>query len=168
MSKHVSIPKLYVFLIIGVLTTLVCLLVVFKHTDIANYTHTTFTRSKVSDSDTEADLYTIEKAVLSYPANNSGNALPATLNQVNISGLHGKVADYRYSPIQQSTGGGPTISYKICAVFATKSSKLDSASYQSYFQYSSPEGYTYHEAGTQCFSNEYYKDESHIKLVGTR
>ncbi len=128
------------------------------------------TASSFSDNDVVDDLYTLEKALIVYSQESTGGVgmkLPSKLTDLKVQGLKGKLADYAYNYIQQATDGGPTISYKICATFHSRSPKLDDPNYQPYYSYEGPEAYTYHDKGNQCFENAYYKSSSNIKLTSS-
>ena len=123
--------------------------------------------SSLSDEDTISDLYVLENEIILYSEKETkgvGAKLPDRLEDVDPQELKGKLSDYEYNPIQQTTGGGPTIIYRICAVFNSHNSKLDDPYYSPDITYNGPKAYEYHNTGKQCFINSYYKGQSHISL----
>lgn len=102
-------------------------------------------RSNLTDAEIAQDLALLEKAVWDY-----GRLLPENLHSMKTGGLKGNVQDYDYHLTQQYEGG-PGEAFALCATFHYRSQKIDDPGFQYYYYYNSPEAYTYHSKGKQCF-----------------
>lgn len=99
----------------------------------------------LTDSQIAQDLAVIEEAVWKY-----GKLLPEHIDDISPKGLKGNLRDYQYQLVQQYEGG-PGESFALCGTFHARSAKLNDPTFYQ-FSYDSPEVYTYHTSGMQCYS----------------
>jgi hypothetical protein len=112
-----------------------------------------------SDQAKEADLYKIHVEIEKYIVKR--RMLPATLAEMKIVGLRGNLVDYEYKYTSRTTGGGPTLVFQMCTTFASMGLKeIDTFTYGL-----TPEVFTMHRSGKNCYDNGYYKSSSHIRLL---
>ena len=110
------------------------------------------------DMDTSQDLYKIQTSIIQYLNShrvNSQATLPMSLHDAGIKGLKHNLSSYEYSYKNLTSNGGPTYSFQLCATFSAAGSS-------NYSGGDSVEVYQKHQKGKQCFSDEYYKSESHV------
>lgn len=111
-----------------------------------------------SDQAKEADLYTINKAVEAYLLKNY--KLPATLTELNITGLKNRLQDYTYGYTALSSSFGPNTFYRTCAVFTypglggqVPSSPVTAAIFAN------------HTAGRSCFSGNHVQGSVKVGAI---
>ncbi|HSX35991.1 MAG TPA: hypothetical protein VLH84_03605 [Patescibacteria group bacterium] len=104
------------------------------------------TNSRLTDEEIAQDLSIIEKAV--WDDFGRKRLLPEKLDTVAVHGLNGELRDYTYHLVQQYEGG-PNESFALCSDFHSNTRKPADADYGYYM---SPDGFTHHTKGKQCFS----------------
>jgi hypothetical protein len=121
------------------------------------------------DLDTMQDLYKLQTAVdnsikVTSITTSSGvhYMLPASLDNLHLTNLTGKISSYQYSFTRSTSGDSHTINYQLCAPFTTLGSKFT--------MYTGTVGntvqaYKFHVMGQQCFAINYYQGSAFVSPV---
>ena len=117
-----------------------------------------FHGTSAADTVKEKDLYQINAAIEQYIKRN--NRLPVRLSELTIAGFKGPLSNYSYTYKSRNYNGGTTLTYSVCANFATQGSGMP---YGGNTSNNKPELYTIHKPGNNCWENSYYKGGSHIR-----
>jgi len=119
-----------------------------------------------TDPKTEQDLAKLGYALENY--SNGASCLPTNLKQLDVKNLNFSLDSYQYKLLNDCTGGPGEFGYQICAYFKTNT--FSASAYNSVFNVNDPDGgspqiYSVHDEGEQCFENYLGDDSSGLQMV---